>query len=114
MVAKLERAMPPFHGADVAAAKVALETAIAKVEAEVALREPTQRATRVPKPASSLAHRSARTCFARSCRHYAGLRPEASAPKRVAKETPGAHGVSAYFHMAKLLYFCSSDLETGR
>ena len=45
MIAKLERAMPPFHGADVAAAKVALESAIAKVEAEVAAREPTQRAT---------------------------------------------------------------------
>jgi hypothetical protein len=44
MIAKIESAMPPFDGADVAAAKVALESAIAKVEANTvqrtALRKP--------------------------------------------------------------------------
>jgi hypothetical protein len=43
MIAKIEKAMPPFDGADVAAAKVALESAIAKVEAE-AVRRPTPKA----------------------------------------------------------------------
>ena len=43
MIAKLERAMPPFHGSEVAAAKVALESAIAKVEAE-AVRRPNPKA----------------------------------------------------------------------
>jgi hypothetical protein len=34
MNSKLEAAMPPFYGADVAAAKIAFETAVARVEAE--------------------------------------------------------------------------------
>jgi hypothetical protein len=44
MFAKIERAMPPFDGADVAAAKVALESAIAKIEAE-AVRRPVPTVT---------------------------------------------------------------------
>jgi hypothetical protein len=38
MISKLEDAMPPFSGADIAAAKIAFESAVAKVEAEAVLR----------------------------------------------------------------------------
>jgi hypothetical protein len=34
MVSKLQAAMPPFPGADIAAAKIAFESAVARVEAE--------------------------------------------------------------------------------
>jgi hypothetical protein len=55
MIAKIERAMPPFDGADVAAAKVALESAIAKVEAE-AVRRPMPKAAPPFKPTYQAEH----------------------------------------------------------
>ena len=39
MISKLEAAAPPFPGADVAAAKIAFETAVARVEAEAVVRD---------------------------------------------------------------------------
>ena len=38
MISKLEAAMPPFDGADIAAAKINFESAVARLEAEVVLR----------------------------------------------------------------------------
>jgi hypothetical protein len=45
MTAKLEAAAPPFPGADVAAAKIAFESAVARVEAEAMEREAATAAT---------------------------------------------------------------------
>jgi hypothetical protein len=39
MISKLEAASPPFPGADVAAAKIAFESAVARVEAEAVERD---------------------------------------------------------------------------
>jgi hypothetical protein len=39
MISKLETATPPFPGADIAAAKIAFESAVARVEAEAMERE---------------------------------------------------------------------------
>jgi hypothetical protein len=47
MIAKIERAMPPFPGSEVAAAKVA---AIAKVEADAVSRRPIPKATSTAGP----------------------------------------------------------------
>ena len=59
MFTNIERAMPPFDGADVAAAKVALESAIAKVEAE-AVRRSMPKAPSAP-DRTRRAERSTRT-----------------------------------------------------
>jgi hypothetical protein len=39
MISKLEGAVPPFDGADVAAARIAFESAVARVEAEAVVRD---------------------------------------------------------------------------
>jgi hypothetical protein len=55
-----QSAMPPFHGSEVAAAKIALESAIAKVEAEAVSRGPIPKATPAAGPTRRAGH-SART-----------------------------------------------------
>jgi hypothetical protein len=53
MISKLEAAMPPFDGVDIAAAKINFESAVARLEAEVVLRNIIAPSTCEAPPSSS-------------------------------------------------------------